>query len=106
MDLLLLVLAGYVLLIRLPVDWVLSTELTRLDRMPRHWIRAAILRQARFRVVPFVGFWMVEGRALWLTPYQRVVLTGAQRGLFTTREQAEVAVDCVEASITRWLKGN
>lgn len=105
LDFMMMLLWAYFLLVWTPVNWVL-VELTEVSKMRRALFRIVVLRTIQFRITYCRQYYAVEAKAMWFTPYRRVVLSGSRRyGMFLSHAEAEHAVDCVKADIRVWLRG-
>lgn len=108
MSLFVLTIGLYVFLFWLPVDWVLSSELHDLFRSSGHWVRRSVLVTLRLRVIGRDRYWLVQGRALWITPWRDVRCRGMHgvRPYYVDKEEALVARDSIEADVAEWLRRN
>lgn len=95
---------AYVVLIWLPVDWVLTTELAEIVKYDYHWLRQAVLSTTRTRIRKVDQLtYVIEAKAMFITPWRLVKHARNQIGVYSTLTYAEQHLEEINQSIRKAL---
>lgn len=106
MELVFLAIVAYFLFVWLPVDWVLTSELHDLRNSCSHWFRNAVVATCRTRVRRVGAYWVIEAKALWMTPWRRVHCRGNRVGAYNSEDAALAGLEQINGEIEMWVRRN